>query len=114
MKSVYWERGKAQLVYSVGKHIFGLKYAMDKYNIEDGSLIFKLDRTGVSFKSMDSRSIRQAIGENGKKLYTTITWSKRNLDWMTLINVVCAEDHKCKSCDSDDCKATALTQAGEW
>lgn len=96
MRGVEEERLNAQRSEIIAEHIESVEEEVIRFNVRDPSRIINLDETGISFKSMTSRSIRRGIGIRKKHLFTTVARTKGNLERLTLMGVVSASGHAFK------------------
>ena len=84
------KRVEAMSAANVAEHIARVQAACKRYNIKDGSRVFNMDQSGISFAKMCGRSLRKAVTPENIKPVQIAVRTKGNLERVTIMPVVSA------------------------
>lgn len=88
IQTVDAERSAACTAHNIAEHIARVKSAVHRYNIRSPLNIINADESGVSFKNLNGRSRRYAIGPRASKIVHTGAKMPGTLDHVTVMSVV--------------------------
>lgn len=87
------ERGRIMnsTIEITAQHVARVQAVMEEHNIKDGSRIFNIDETGISFKHLLTHCNQQGIVETANTGTTMLSQTRGALDHVKLMPVVSAD-----------------------
>lgn len=88
MKFIDDKRVSALTTTDIGKHFALVKTSMTRFKITEGSTVFSMNYSGISFKNTLNRSFCNGVARVGKELFPSGITTRGNLDRKTIMRVV--------------------------